>query len=78
MRVFDRSADGAVEPSVVLSASPHPPRPPGGAGRRPDDLAGLLQQAQFAVVIAAVEGIRLLGSGVPAGTPRPGRRCSAV
>ena len=36
-----------------------------GRGRDP---AGLLQQAQFALVIAAVEGIRLLGSAVPAGT----------
>jgi uncharacterized protein with NAD-binding domain and iron-sulfur cluster len=61
----------AVRPTVVLSGSPQPPagprsgRPPAGSAR---DLGGLLQQAQFAAVIAAVEGIRLLGAAVPAGT----------
>lgn len=68
MRAFDRSAGSEVGPSVVLSGSPHPPRPPWAAGRRTDDLGGLLQQAQFAAVIAAVEGIRLLGAAVPAGS----------
>lgn len=59
-------ADAA--PVVVLSGSP---RPPGVSGAAPTDagrdLAGLLQQAQFAAVIAAVEGIRLLGTAVPPG-----------
>ena len=65
-----------VEPTVVLSGSSRPPGPTrsgatrAGAGRSAGagDLGGLLQQAQFAVVIAAVEGIRLLGAAVPAGT----------
>jgi uncharacterized protein with NAD-binding domain and iron-sulfur cluster len=82
MRADDRS-DGSgvgvgVEPTVVLSGSPQPPassRASPGAGRsgaggtgRVSDLGGLLQQAQFAAVIAAVEGIRLLGSAVPTGS----------
>jgi uncharacterized protein with NAD-binding domain and iron-sulfur cluster len=54
------------EPAVVLSGSPRPPT--GTAPRGRADLGGLLQQAQFAAVIAAVEGIRLLGAAVPAGT----------
>jgi len=71
MRAAD--ADGARTrdqvAAVVLSGSPQPPvaRPgvrPGGER----DLGGLLQQAQFAAVIAAVEGIRLLGRSVPAGS----------
>ncbi|GAA3705567.1 hypothetical protein GCM10022204_23870 [Microlunatus aurantiacus] len=68
MRAYDRSAQAAAAPALVLSGSPRPPSPPGAARRRPGDLGGLLQQAQFAVVIAAVEGIRLLGSAVPAGS----------
>ena len=61
--LLDMRAADRVEPMVVLSGSPQPPRP---APSR--DLGGLLQQAQFAAVIAAVEGIRLLGAAVPAGT----------
>jgi uncharacterized protein with NAD-binding domain and iron-sulfur cluster len=78
MRADERSGDSAasrVEPTIVLSGSPRPPRPArSGPGRSPGrsagagDLGGLLQQAQFAVVIAAVEGIRLLGSAVPSGS----------
>jgi uncharacterized protein with NAD-binding domain and iron-sulfur cluster len=78
MRADGRS-DGSragVEPTVVLSGSPQPPGSSrSGAGRRgaggtgaAADLGGLLQQAQFAVVIAAVEGIRLLGAAVPPGS----------
>ena len=71
MRAADRSATTDVAPTVVLSGSPQPPRAPRSTERRDGpvgDLGGLLQQAQFAVVIAAVEGIRLLGSAVPAGS----------
>lgn len=59
-----RAADQA-EPAVVLSGSAQPPRSAPASSR---DLAGLLQQAQFAAVVAAVEGIRLLGVAVPTGT----------
>jgi uncharacterized protein with NAD-binding domain and iron-sulfur cluster len=78
MRSDDRPPGAAPggAPTVVLSGSPQPPgaaRTGAGGTRRPGsgptaDLGGLLQQAQFAVVIAAVEGIRLLGAAVPAGT----------
>jgi uncharacterized protein with NAD-binding domain and iron-sulfur cluster len=73
MRASERGSGGTVpvEPAVVLSGSPRPPTTArAGAGRSAPagDLGGLLQQAQFAVVIAAVEGIRLLGAAVPPGT----------
>ncbi len=67
MRAAGRPGGTDQPPGVVLSGSPHPPRPAEG-GQRAGDLGGLVQQAQFAVVIAAVEGIRLLGSAVPVGT----------
>jgi len=75
MRADDRPQGATgVPPTVVLSGSPQPPRSArtsareSGAAGTTGDLGGLLQQAQFAVVIAAVEGIRLLGAAVPAGT----------
>ncbi|MFT4167258.1 MAG: FAD-dependent oxidoreductase [Microlunatus sp.] len=76
MRAADRAAGApAAAGTVVLSGSPRPPRPArtplgseafGGEvfGR---DLAGLLQQARFAAVIATIEGIRLVGESVPPG-----------
>ena len=68
MRAAEQSPVVGREPAVVLSGSPRPPQPTGRAGPGPGNLGGLLRQAQFAVVIAAVEGIRLLGSAVPAGS----------
>ena len=73
MRAADRPADTpAAARAVVLSGSPRPPRAASGredSGREGNglDLAGLLQQARFAAVIAAVEGIRVLGASVPPG-----------
>ena len=76
MRATDQGSRSSTEvaPTVVLSGSPRLPvpaadaRPSTGQSARTADFGGLLQQAQFAVVIAAVEGIRLLGAAVPAGS----------
>lgn len=67
MRAAARAGAAGPAPSVVLSGSPRPPTPAADRGAT-RDLAGLLQQARFAAVIAAVEGIRLLGEAVPDGT----------
>lgn len=53
-------------PAVVLSGSPQPPTRETEA--RGVDAAGLLQQARFAAIVAAVEGLRLLGQAIPTGT----------
>lgn len=73
MRAADQAATTPAVPSaVVLSGSPQPPRTISGAaassrGVFGDDPVGLLQQARFATVIAAVEGVRLLGESIPPG-----------
>lgn len=75
MRADDRAGRAREPaPAVVLSASAQPPSDLGfprstTAGEwRGRELGALVQQAQFAAVIAAVEGIRLLGTSVPTGT----------
>ena len=63
-----RRTEGRAERVTAAAGVARPARSTGRRDGRDRDLGGLLQQAQFAVVIAAVEGIRLLGAAVPAGT----------
>ncbi|WP_270046337.1 FAD-dependent oxidoreductase [Solirubrobacter ginsenosidimutans] len=53
---------------VLLSASPQPPR-----RSAPDDFARAVRQAEIATMIGAVESLRVLEAGVPAGSNVGGR-----
>ena len=60
-------ADRAPPPAVVLSASAQPPRAPSSSFA---EVAAFVRQTEIAVMVGAVESLRLLEAAVPRSAPR--------